>query len=152
MGKMFGRDKEAQKLVMGMQKEAGEVTRAIRGKSIAPVKTVIEIFYNPYFAAGRNTLPGDIVTIAGGEVVPKTSKDYPRLSEESLLVLNPEAIILGHMTDMESFLETHWNVSGIQAIRNNKIFTPNPDEFLRPGPRVMKSLREIARFLHPEAF
>lgn len=152
MGKMFGRDREAQNLVMSMQKEAGEVTQAIQSKSIAPVKTFIEIFYNPYFAAGRNTLPGDIVTLAGGEVVPKTSKDYPRLNEESLLILNPEAIILGHITDMETFLETHRNVAGIQAIRNNKIFTPNPDEFLRPGPRVMKSLREIARFLHPEAF
>ena len=152
MGKMFGRDREAQKLILSMQKEAGEITQTIQRKSLAPVKTFVEIFYNPYFAAGRNTLPGDIVTLAGGEVVPKTSKDYPRLSEEKLLVLNPEAIILGHITHMESFLEIHRNISGIKAIRNNKIFTPDPDEFLRPGPRVVKSLREIARFLHPEAF
>jgi iron complex transport system substrate-binding protein len=152
MGKMFGRDREAQKLIISMQEEVGVVTKAIQSKSIAPVKTFVEIFYDPYFAAGRNTLPGDIVTLAGGEIVPKTSKDYPRLSEEKLLVLNPEAIILGHISDMDSFLEIHRNVDGIQAIRNHKIFTPNPDEFLRPGPRVVKSLREIARFLHPEAF
>jgi iron complex transport system substrate-binding protein len=152
MGKMFNRDREAKMLIVSMQEEVGEVTRAIQSKSIAPVKTFIEIFYNPYFGAGRNTLPGDLVTIAGGEIVPKTSKDYPRLSEEKLVVMNPEAIILGHITDMESFQEIHRNVSGIQAIRNNKVFTPNPDEFLRPGPRVVNALREIAMFLHPEAF
>jgi iron complex transport system substrate-binding protein len=152
MGKMFNREKEARLLITHMQEEAGEVTRAIQKNSIAPVKTFVEVFYNPYFGAGRNTLPGDLVTIAGGEIVPKTSKDYPRLSEEKLLLINPEAIILGHITDMESFQEIHRNVSGIQAIRNNKIFTPNPDEFLRPGPRVVKALREIAMFLHPEAF
>ncbi len=151
-GKLFNRETEAYMLISDMQEEAGKVTYAVKTKSLAPVKTFIEIYYNPYYAAGRNTLPGDLVTIAGGEVIPKTGKDYPRLSEESILALNPEAIILGHNIDLNTFFETHVNVAGVYAIRNNKILAPDPDEFLRPGPRVVNSLREIARFLHPEAF
>lgn len=151
-GKMFNRETEAYMLVSDMEEEAGKVTYAVKTKSLAPVKTFIEIWYNPFYAAGRDTLPGDLVTIAGGEVIPKTGKDYPRLSEESLLALNPEAIILGHNIDVNTFLETHVNIAGVYAIRNNKIFAPDPDEFLRPGPRVVNSMREIARFLHPEAF
>lgn len=151
-GKMFNREKEAYMLISDMKEEAGKVIYAVKTKSLAPVKTFIEIWYNPFYAAGRDTLPGDLVTIAGGEVIPKTGKDYPRLSEESLLALNPEAIVLGHNIDINTFLETHVNVAGIYAIRNNKIFTPDPDEFLRPGPRVVNSMKKIARFLHPEAF
>lgn len=152
-GKLFNREKEAHMLILNMKEEAGRVTNAIRTKSVAPVKTFIEIWYNPLYAAGKNTLPGDLVTMAGGKVVPDTDSDYLRLNEESLLELNPEAIILGHnITDKATFLEIHRNIVRVYAIRNNKIFSPDPDEFLRPGPRVIKALKEIAQFLHPEAF
>ncbi len=151
-GLLFNREKEAHNLIVAMSEEAGKVTSAIRSRSVAPVKTFIEIWYNPFYAAGENTLAGDIVTLAGGRVVPEIGNDYPRLNEEVILELNPEAIILGHDTDKEQFIEIHKNVIKIYAIRNNKVFSPDPDEFLRPGPRVVKALEAIARFLHPEAF
>ncbi|KPJ85581.1 MAG: hypothetical protein AMS17_14140 [Spirochaetes bacterium DG_61] len=151
-GKLFHREEEARACVLNMKEEAGKVTETIRMQSMAPIRTFIEIWYNPFYAAGRSTLPGDIVTMAGGRVVPDRGEDYPRLNEEVLLELNPEAIILGHESDREKFIEIHSNILKIYAIRNNKVFTPDPDEFLRPSPRVVKALKEIARFLHPEAF
>jgi iron complex transport system substrate-binding protein len=85
-------------------------------------------------------------------VIPDTGNPYSRIDEEKLLELDPEAIVLGHQADLAVFLETHKNVAGVHAIRNNKIFAQNPDKLLRPGPRVVDALREIAQFLHPEAF
>lgn len=151
-GKLLGRERDAYGLIDKLIAEAGEVTRAIRARSIKPVRTFIEIYNNPLYAASRNTLPGDIVTMAGGEVVPDTVEEYPCLNEENLLLLNPEAIILGHNTDLSNFIETRRNLAGIIALRNRKILVPDPDEFLRPGPRVINALKQIARFLHPEAF
>jgi len=151
-GMLFHREKEARALITEMKEEAGAVEAAVRTKSIQPVKTFIEIWYNPFYAAGRYTLPGDIVSMAGGRVVPDGHDEYPRLNEEILLELNPEAIVLGHQVDRESFIEIHANIIRVYAIRNNKVFIPDPDEFLRPGPRVLNALEEIARFLHPEAF
>lgn len=151
-GKLFNREEQARAIIMKMRGEAGQITQAIRTKSITPVKTFIEIWYNPFYGAGRDTLPGDIVTMAGGKVIPDTDNSYPRLNEESLLQLNPEAIILGHDTDRETFLEIHKSIIRVYAIRNNKVFTPDPNEFLRPSPRVINALKEIAQFLHPEAF
>jgi iron complex transport system substrate-binding protein len=151
-GRLFHREAQARALVMSMQEEAGTVEETIRSRSLYPVKTFIEIYYNPFYAAGRQTLPGDIVSMAGGLVVPRDGENYPRMNEEVLLKLNPEAIILGHRVDRESFIQIHANMLRVYAIRNNKIFTPDPDEFLRPGPRVVEALKEIARFLHPEAF
>jgi len=151
-GMLFHRENEARALITEMKEEAGAVEAAVRTKSIQPVKTFIEIWYNPFYAAGRYTLPGDIVSMAGGRVVPDGHDEYPRLNEEILLELNPEAIVLGHQVDRESFIEIHANIVRVYAIRNNKVFIPDPDEFLRPGPRVLNALEEIARFLHPEAF
>lgn len=152
LGRLFNREAEAQALITEMKNEAGEVTRHVGTKSVAPVRTFIEIWDDPYYGAGKNTLPGDIVRLAGGKVVPESNTPYPRINEEILLTLNPEAIILGHKVDEAAFLEIHSNVIRIYAIRNNKIFTPDPDTFLRPSPRVVNALKEIARFLHPEAF
>ncbi|MFW6137823.1 MAG: ABC transporter substrate-binding protein [Spirochaetota bacterium] len=151
-GKLFGKENSARKMVHTMKMQAGEVVQAVRQKSLRPVTTFIEIWYNPYYAAEKNSLPGDLVVMAGGKVVPDTGSSYSRINEEAILKMAPQAIILGHKTGMKNFLETHRNLSSIPAIRNNKVLAPNPDEFLRPGPRVVKALQEIAHFLHPEAF
>ena len=152
IGKLTNHLENAQKLIENMKERIGRVVKRIHERSVHPVKTFIEIWYNPIYAAEKTTLPGDIVTKAGGEVVPDTGKDYPQLNEETLLELDPEAIILGHKISMDEFKKVHKNVSSITAIRNNKILIPNPDIFLRPGPRVINALEEVAKFLHPEAF
>jgi iron complex transport system substrate-binding protein len=151
LGLLLNKKNEARALAVRMSEEAGRVTAAIRFKSVAPVRTFIEVWYSPYYAAERGTLPGDIVTLAGGRVVPDTGNQYSQIGEEALLELDPEAIILGHRADLQTFLDTHRNLAGVFAVRNRKILSTDPDEFLRPGPRVLKSLAEIAHFLHPEA-
>jgi iron complex transport system substrate-binding protein len=151
-GRMFSCEEEAGTLIQSLQDDAADIVQNIHAKSTHPVRTFIEIFDDPLYGAGRNTLPGDIVTMAGGRVVPEGDQEYPRLNEEQLLILNPEAIVLGHEANLVQFLSKHGHVSGIIAIRNRKILIPDPDQFLRPGPRVINALRDIAQFLHPEAF
>jgi iron complex transport system substrate-binding protein len=152
LGALIGREDEAKSLAHSMKIEAGGIVEAVRSRSTRPVKTMIEIWKDPYYVAGKNTLPGDVVRMAGGRVVPESSKEYPILSEEAILEINPEALLIGHSIDTGDIMESHRNLASISAIRNNKIFVPDPDTFLRPGPRVVSALQEIARFLHPEAF
>ncbi|MBN2325053.1 MAG: ABC transporter substrate-binding protein [Spirochaetes bacterium] len=152
LGKLTGKRNEAVALAGRMEEEAGRIVEAVHTKSVVRVTTLIEIWSDPYYAAGKNTLPGDIVRLAGGRVVPDSSKEYPLLSEEAIIEIDPEALILGHASLTGDIAADHRNVSSIHAIRNNKVLVPDPDEFLRPGPRVIDALEEIARFLHPEAF
>ncbi len=152
LGRLTGRKNEAVALAGRMETEAKRIVGAVRSKSTVGVTTLIEIWTDPYYAAGKNTLPGDIVRLAGGRVVPDSPREYPLLSEEAIIAIDPEALILGHAPLSDDIAEGHRNVSSIHAIRNNKILVPDPDEFLRPGPRVIEALEDIARFLHPEAF
>ena len=147
-GNLFNRVKEAHELIKKMESRAGEIAGAIKGRSTKPVKTLIIIWNKPYYAALRKMLPGDIVHLAGGRVVPDTTQEYLLINEERILQINPEALILGHEIDMTDYR----NIDSIRALKNNKVFIPDPDEFLRPGPRIINALVEIAHFLHPEAF
>jgi len=151
-GKLFGREKEARALASQMKLEAEKIADRLRAGGRRPVRTFVEVWYKPYYAAEKSSLPGDIVRLAGGEVVPDTGSAFSLIGEELILSLNPEAIVLGHNADYETFIQTHRNLEDVEALRNGKVYTPDPDEFLRPGPRVVKALNEIARFLHPEAF
>jgi len=151
-GRMFSHEEGAGTLIQSLQNGAADIVQHVRKRSVRPVTTFIEIFDNPLYGAGRNSLPGDLVTMAGGRIVPEGDLEYPRLNEEQLLVLNPEAIVLGHEADLAKFLSVHEHISSIRAIQNHKILIPDPDQFLRPGPRVLNALKEIAQFLHPEAF
>jgi iron complex transport system substrate-binding protein len=147
-GFLFNRVEQAHALINRMQRSTGMVSEAISKRSTRPVKTMIIIWNKPYYVASRKTFPGDIVRLAGGRVVPDTTQEYLLLDEEHILQLNPEAMILSYMDDMMSYR----NIENIIALRNNKVFTPDPDQFLRPGPRAINALKEIAHFLHPEAF
>jgi len=151
-GRMFSHEEEVGELIQSLQNGAADVVQRVQKRSVRPVTTFIEIFDNPLYGAGRTSLPGDLITMAGGRVVPEGELEYPRLNEEQLLVLNPEAIVLGHEADLKQFLSIHEHVAGIRAIKNRKILIPDPDQFLRPGPRVLNALKEIAQFLHPEVF
>jgi iron complex transport system substrate-binding protein len=152
LGRLTGKKNEAVALAGSMETDAKRIVEAVRTKSAGRVTTLIEIWADPYYAAGKNTLPGDIVRLAGGRVVPDSPREYPLLSEEAIIEIDPEALILGHAPLSFDITQDHRNVSSIHAIRNNKVLVPDPDEFLRPGPRVIYALEDIARFLHPEAF
>lgn len=152
IGKLFNRREQAYRLVSYMKSEVGRVQSMIRTRAVSPVRTIIEIWDNPFYVASPDTLPADIVKLAGGEVVPSDISGFVRISEETIIALKPEAIVLGHKINVDDFINSHKNLSVIPAIRNRKIIVPDPDEFLRPGPRVVNALKEIARYLHPEVF
>ncbi|RKY02687.1 MAG: hypothetical protein DRP54_01280 [Spirochaetes bacterium] len=152
LGKLFNRKEDAYRIVSYMKDEVGKVQSLIRTNSLRPVKTMVEIWDNPLYVASPDTLPADIVRLAGGEIVPSDTSGFVRISEEVVIALKPEAMVLGHKISVDDFISAHKNLSIIPAMRNRKIIVPDPDEFLRPGPRVVNALKEIARYLHPEAF
>jgi iron complex transport system substrate-binding protein len=103
---------------------------------------------------GRDSFVTDLIARAGGESVTKNvAESYPRISKETALASQPEAIILssgdamseGNSQPSEIFKES-------PAVKNNKVFKINGDLLARPGARLVDGLEEIARALHPQVF
>jgi iron complex transport system substrate-binding protein len=113
---------------------------------------------NMYFA-GRNGYYDEIIEAAGGiNAYVDESVAYPQLSAESVIELNPDVIV-----DLVSALPpgakapveiTHqWNqISVVAAVRRHRVHVIVGNHALRPGPRYIQFLEELARLLHPEAF
>ena len=59
--------------------------------------------------------------------------------------------------DWEKFRHEHWAFRPVEkpslpAVTNHRIYFPDQDLLLRPGPRVGQAARVLADMLHPECF
>jgi iron complex transport system substrate-binding protein len=78
---------------------------------------------------------------------------WPRYSDESALAAKPEAIILPTGGSMGSANETVAEaLKRSPAVLQNRVYKINGDHLVRPGPRAIDGLEEIAMALHPESF
>ena len=72
-----------------------------------------------------------------------------RLSNESALAMNPEAIIIpagaGNEDPHDVFRES-------AAVKNGQVFRVKADLLMRPSPRIIEGLEEAARALHPNSY
>ena len=85
---------------------------------------------------------------------------YPQVSEETLIVRNPDVILLpglknNQQADPREAIATLQQRPGWQemtAVKNQRIYIIEDDLISRPGPRVVQGLQKVAQALYPEAF
>lgn len=148
IGRITGKQKEAEALVKAMQTQISEVGLKLTGVSAGQRPRVfIEIWYDPLTTAGEGTFVDELITLAGGVNISKgTRRAYSIFSPEEVIRRDPERIVLAYMSEKNSrvLLSKRFGWSGISAVRNNRIYNDiNPDLLLRPGPRITEGLREL---------
>lgn len=106
------------------------------------------------FMAGRNDFYDEIIVLAGGiNAYRGTTIAFPQLSAEGVIHLNPDVII-----DLVSpfkpgdtppeKIRQQWNrLSMITAVRRKQVYTIVGYHALRPGPRYILFLAELAALL-----
>ena len=111
------------------------------------------------YVAGRFGLYDEMISLAGGVNAYGDDKvAYPQVSAEGLLQMNPEVIV-----DLVSRVEPggkspdelrrQWRrVRSVAAVRTGQVHVIVGDHALRPGPRYIEFLEQMARLLHPAAF
>ncbi len=109
------------------------------------------------YIAGKNTFYDELLTFAGGRnAYDGPNIDYPVISAEGLLHINPE-IIIDLVPDMEpkgldgAALMREWqSVPGVAAVRNNRIYIVSNDYAVIPGPRFILFLEYLTQIIHPK--
>lgn len=109
------------------------------------------------YAIGPGTFLDGLLQLAGGEnVTPSGAGDYPALSAEGLLRLNPE-VIIELAADFDTFSMTReqalqpWQaLSAIEAVRRGRVYLLTDPHLTVPGPRVALTLEALAACLHPD--
>jgi iron complex transport system substrate-binding protein len=93
---------------------------------------------------------------AGATSVVESSRDWPQISLEEMVRLQPEFLVFasGHSEavsrDMEALAKRPgWDE--LEAVKHRK-FAVISDAVNRPAPRLFSAVEDLARQLHPEAF
>ncbi len=144
-GKIFDRDEQAESLVIELKQRVANIEKEVKGKP--PVKVFVQIDKDSLYTVGKESFITDLIKRAGGESVTKTvTTAYPKISKETALALNPDAIIL---SESPNNLEPNEVFKNSNAVKNGKVFKINADIISRPSPRLVDALEQIANYLHP---
>ena len=148
VGKLTGHEKEAKKVVDGMEKKLAKVDKAAK-KAGAPVKVYYEVWNAPYMSVGTTSFIHDVIVKAGGENIFADLTDaYPMVSEESIISRQPAVILIPSSSGQAASsvaLRNGW--VDIPAVKNNKVFVVDDNVYTRPGPRIADVVLELAGLL-----
>lgn len=143
-GELFGTGEQAEKLVNELKTRVSAVEEKIKDKP--PVKVFVQIDKDSLYTIGKDSFITDLINRAGGESVTKdVATAYPKISKETALALNPDAIIL---SESENNLQPNEVFKNSNAVKNGKVFKINADIISRPSPRLVDALEIIAKDLH----
>ena len=161
IGQATGHSRQGQKLIARLKQEIAGVQKQIKPfqKEERP-KVFYQVWDQPLMTAGPHSFIGELITLAGGEnVFADVEPAYPQVSEETLVLRNPDVIVLPRMkagpSDAREMLEKlrqrpGW--SDMAAVKAGRVYLIEDDVISRPGPRVVQGLQKLAQALYPEAF
>lgn len=147
IGKLTGHDKEAKKIVDGMEKKLAKV--AASAKKSTPVKVYYEVWNAPYMSVGATSFINDVISKAGGEnIFADLSDAYPMVSEEAIITREPAVILLPSSSGQAASsvgLRNGW--ADIPAVKNGKVIVVDDNFYTRPGPRIADVVVELSELL-----
>ncbi|MGI9281688.1 MAG: cobalamin-binding protein [Endozoicomonas sp.] len=147
LGKLFGTslvaDKEAERLLARYQ----SIKNKYQVKK--PVTVFYEIWNKPLMSISRNQIIGQVIELCGGQNIYADSKiRVPKVSMESLLGRNPQAIVSSNNLKDGKTIEERWSKwSDLQAVKQHHLLTVEGNLISRPTPRVLDAAESLCQQL-----
>jgi iron complex transport system substrate-binding protein len=125
-------------------------------ENVPPTRAMFVVWQEPLITVGQDTYIADAMRHAGAESVVPIKSDWPRLSWEEAVKLQPDYLVFAsaHPDDLMATLNAMRDQPGwrdLKAVSENKIVIVNESINL-PAPRIVDAIEELAKRLHPEAF
>lgn len=157
IGAATGRQNEADRLVLDIQKRLNSLASLVAAKNKPRVLWVVQ--REPLRVAGTDTFTTEMIELAGGQnAIGPTIYKYPPIGSEQVIAVRADVIIEPSMTPQDlppkgDATLKYWNeFENLPAVVNKRIYVIDGDTVSRLGPRVFEAVETIARCLHPELF
>lgn len=124
--------------------------------SLPPTRVLFVVWTEPLMSIGKGTFVADALRKAGANSIVDSTKDWPTMSLEEVVHLQPDFLVFpethsdagGHDFDTLA-LKPGWRL--LDAVHNRK-FAIVSDAVIRPAPRIVSVIEDLAHQLHPAAF
>ncbi|NMC78991.1 MAG: cobalamin-binding protein [Chloroflexi bacterium] len=155
VGQLVGREEEAEQLVASSQQRVAALEEALKN-----VDSRTRVFYEldgsdpaKPWAPGPGAFITTLIDMAGGESVSTgLQSEWAQISQEELLLQDPEIILLGDaaygVSPEQVAARPGWNT--LQAVKNQRVYPFDDNLVSRPGPRLVDGLIALAKIFHPE--
>ncbi|MGF3066040.1 ABC transporter substrate-binding protein [Facklamia sp. P12945] len=150
LGQLVGKEEEADQLIEEMEtvfKEFEEkADQEEESKSVYYEVSPLEF---GLWTAGSETFMDEIGQMLNLENVFADQKSFVEVSEEQVLLANPQVIITTSLPmdeeapspEEEIMQRKEWD--DLSAVKNDKVFAVDNSAFTRPGPRLMDAVKEL---------
>jgi iron complex transport system substrate-binding protein len=150
VGEVLGRQQAAQGLVGRLRARIDAVEKRVAGEP--RVKVLFVVWYRPLITAGPHTFISDVIHRAGGISLGDDLRgEWPRLSLEVALQRDPDVILIPKTAAFSPSLAEFKKLPGwkeLRAVKDGRLYFI-PETILRPSPRLVDALEEVATVLHP---
>lgn len=121
-----------------------------------PKRVLFIVWPDPLISVGQKTFVADAIRRAGAVSVVDSNQDWPQVSLEELARLQPDYLVFtsAHTGSGDHDFEMLANRPGWQvldAVRNRR-FAVVGEAIIRPAPRLVSVIEDLAHQLHPELF
>ena len=154
IGKLVGKEKEAQQLIRDMNKKIVKIKEKSRFADYTP-RLYIEEWHKPPTISG-NWVP-TLARIARADYSLIRAGYHSReVYTEEIQKYNPQYIIIS-ICGLSDKAPKEWITKrpgweSLSAVKNSHVFVFDDSVLNRPGPRLTTGLEMIANVLHPEVF
>ena len=153
LGKTTNKEQAAKSLIDSLNARLEKVKQQHSNQTAKP-KVFFIVGTEPLITVGRKAFVTDLINLAGGQSISEdVETEWPAYSIETAISRAPEIILSpgSHSTENESSkLTLPKGLEITPAARAGKIYKIDGDLLLRPGPRIIDGLEQIAKLLYPE--
>lgn len=158
VGKITGKSWEASQLVTSLEKRIKAITDKTRALTEAERPRILYLtWHDPLWTAGSGTVTDELINIAGGKNIAHDLTGHKTIVLETIIARNPQVIIVitghGEARDLPFYyVKNEPRLRTTEAVMADRVYQIDADTFVRPGPRIVDGLEQLAKFIHPELF
>jgi iron complex transport system substrate-binding protein len=154
LGHILNAERTAVPLVEDLRARLADLDRHLAGT--VPRRVLFVVWTNPLISIGRDTFIADALRHTGARSVVDTTAEWPHVSLEEIVRLQPEFVVFasahaGETQQDIDELRTRPGWRDLSALRRGDIVILS-EAINRPAPRLVDAIEQLARALHPESF
>jgi iron complex transport system substrate-binding protein len=113
---------------------------------------VLVLISSDLFAFGKGSYMEELVWHAGGKLATIGDLQYPQLSREAILRMNPNIILMSENNSFELLQEKYPELKQVEAFQQKRLYTMHDDLLSRPGPRFVETTRLLYSLINDKSY